>query len=184
MATLLLDTTVHQVQPLQLRPCGSDMFHTRRRRPRHNSHQPQSDQTRGRPNVDTKRAPPNSGGARWYTSEAIFTRTSPPEAPKKCGHLASVLLIGNKMSTCPRFAVFWSNPANCRQKWVWTPPGVVSTPPFGPEILQQRPEEHPENRQNAAHRAQDAVLLITCCHGKTMMRLKLVTMAAVASGTV
>ena len=125
VATLLLDTTVHQVQPLQLRPCGSDMFHTRRRRPRHNSHQPQSDQTRGRPNVDTKRAPPNSGGARWYTSEAIFTRTSPPEAPKKCGHLASVLLIGNKMSTCPRLAVVCQT---VTKHGCGHPPGGVHTP--------------------------------------------------------
>ena len=133
----------------------------------------------------TPKGPPQIRGVRGGILRRLSSHgLSPQRAPKKCGHLASVLLIGSKVSTCPLFAVFWSNPANCRQKWVWTPPGVVSTPPFGPEILQQRPEEHPENRQNAAHRAQDAVLLITCCHGKTMMRHKLVTMAAVASGTV
>ena len=35
------------------------------------------------------------------------------------------------MSTCPPFAFFGSNPANCHRKWLWTPPGMVSTRRWG-----------------------------------------------------
>ena len=59
-------------------------------------------------------------------------RLPPQGPPPNCGHLASLLLIGKQMSTCPRRPVFCSNPRNCHRKWLWTAPGVVSTRFWGP----------------------------------------------------
>ena len=83
--------------------------------------------------MDTKRAPPNCGGGEVEgRSGCLYTDLPPQGPPQKMWTVSPLLLLGKQMSTCPRRPVCGSNPANSHRKWLWTAPGVVSSPLFGP----------------------------------------------------
>jgi hypothetical protein len=84
------------------------------------------------PEVSLPRAPPKLWTPESEVCVLVWSpRKSPSQGPpQNCGHLPS-LLLGNKMSTYQRLAVFPSKPRNCGRNRCGHPPGWCPHPWFG-----------------------------------------------------